>query len=270
MGNDYSEIIDAMVWSYSRISTFAQCKYSFYLKYIVDDESEYLPEGNYWAEVGSFMHEILEKIFKNELSPDDAITFFVDNFDNRVLYKTSQSTMDNTYDACINYLSSEDFWWVKECEILGVEQEVSISIFDYKFTGYIDLVLQNKHTGDIILVDHKSAAYPLSANGQRVLKNHAKSFESYTKQMYLYSNAIRQLYGKFPKYIVWNHFKAGRMVKIAFDPEEYDASIKWFIDTIESIKNERDYQENVDYFYCHNLCAFRNSCEYNQYPNKSE
>lgn len=270
MSNEYSDKIDSMVWSYSRLSTFEQCKYSFYLKYIVEDESEYLAEGNYWAEVGSFMHEILEMIFKKEMNPEDAVEYFVEHYDDRVLYKTAKSIMKKTYDACIDYLTSEDYWWIKECEILGVEQVVNLEIDGHKFTGYIDLLLRNKHTGDIILMDHKSATYPLSAKGDRVLKNHSKSFESYRKQMYLYCHAVKQLFGEYPRCIVWNHFKAGSMVKIEFDQTEYDATIRWFIDTISAIKREQDYPETIDYFFCHNLCDFRNSCEYNKYSDKVE
>ena len=50
-------------WSYSRTACFANCKYEYYLKYILKDDEMYLPEGNYYSEVGSFMHDILAKIF---------------------------------------------------------------------------------------------------------------------------------------------------------------------------------------------------------------
>ncbi len=268
--NDNETKIADMVWSYSRLSTFEQCKYAFYLKYLVANDNEYLAEGNYWAEVGSFMHEILERIFKKELSLDDAPTYFIDHYNDFVLYKTSPTIMKRTYDACLDYLASEDLWWVKECEVLGVELEMHFEVSGFPFVGYIDLLLRNRHTGELILVDHKSAAYPLSAKGDRVLKNHEKSFDSYRKQMYLYCHAIKQKYGQFPAHIVWNHFKAGKMVRIPFNKDEYDEAIRWFSDTIHAIKAEHDYSETQDYFYCHNLCDFRNSCEYKLYSDKAE
>lgn len=268
--SDYAEKIAAMVWSFSRLSTFDQCKYSFYLKYIIDNDDEYLAEGNYWAEVGSFMHEILEKIFKGELKQEDSTQYFVDHYDDRVLYRASKSIMSKTYAACISYLETEDFWWIRECEIIGVERNFEITVSGYKFTGYIDLLLRNKHTGALILLDHKSAAYPLTAKGDRVLKANEKSFASYGRQMYLYCHAVKELYGEFPVYIVWNHFKAGRMVKISFNQDEYEEAMKWFLDTIAAIENEQDFPETLDYFYCHNLCDFRNSCEYKHYSDKAE
>lgn len=57
--SEYKDDIDKMRWSYSRLTSFEHCKYEFYLNYIVNDDEEYLSEGNFYAEVGSFVHEIL-------------------------------------------------------------------------------------------------------------------------------------------------------------------------------------------------------------------
>ena len=81
--------------------------------------------------------------------------------------------------------------------------------------------------------------------------------------MYLYSHAVKQIYGEFPKEIRWNHFKdGGKFATINFLQNEYDEVIKWFKNTIHSIQNEDDFEPSLEYFYCSNLCNFRNSCEY--------
>lgn len=263
--NDYEYKINQMVWSYSRLSTFEQCRYSFYLKYIVENDDEYLAEGNYWAEVGSFMHEILERVFKGEMCIDDAAEYFVNHYDDYVLYDTKSSIMEKTYDACLSYLEEEDLSWLDEYEVIGVELEVEFKIEGHPFKGFIDLLLKHKETGELVVLDHKSAAYPLSSKTGKLLKANEKSFISYKKQMYLYCNAVNQLYGRFPKWIVWNHFKAQKFVTIPFDQKEYDQAIAWFVDTIQCIREEKDFPETMDYFYCHNLCEFRNSCEYKLY-----
>lgn len=263
--NDYEDKISNMVWSYSRLSAFEQCRYSFYLKYIVEDEDTYLAEGNYWAEVGSFMHEILEKVFKGEMDIEDAASYFIDHYDENVFYTAKNSIMNNAYEACIKYLEEEDLSWLEYFEILGVELEVIFKIKGYQFKGYIDLLLRNKETGDIVVLDHKSAAYPFSEKTKKLLKAHEKSFLSYEKQMYLYSNAVYQLYGRFPKWIAWNHFKAQKFAIIPFDIDKHREATQWFIDTIHTIENEKEFKETMDYFYCHNLCEFRNSCEYKLY-----
>lgn len=254
--------IKNMVWSYSRISAFAQCKYSFYLKYIIGDDELYLAEGNYYAELGSFMHAILEKIFKNELQLESAVDYFAEHYDENVLYTASESTMTKSYEACIYFLENLDLSELDKYEILGVEKEFTITSRGHNFKGFIDLLLRNKETGEIVLVDHKSAKYPLSKKTGKVLKSSEEVFESYKHQMYLYSNAIKQEYGAFPSYIAWNHFKENEVSVIHFDQKEYKKAMTWFFRMINSIEKEQDFTENVDWFYCSNLCDFRASCEY--------
>lgn len=173
--SDYRAKIDSMVWSYSRLTLFAQCKYAFYLKYLLEDNNEYIAEGNYFAEVGSFVHEILAMIFNGELSIDDAAQYFVDNFDDHVFYSTKQKVMDKTFEACANYFCEVSFDWLKDFDVLGVEEKNNFTIGNYAFIGFIDLLLRDKESGDIILIDHKSAGYPLKKSG-KVLKSHEASF----------------------------------------------------------------------------------------------
>lgn len=265
----YYDLIHNMRWSYSRLSLFEQCKYAFYLKYILNNDDLYLAEGNYYAEVGSYVHSILEKILNGSMSLDESPEYYMQNFDENVLYKTRQSTMDKTYETCANYFAELDLSWLKDYNIIGVEKKVETTIDGHSFIGFIDLLIQNKTTSDIVIVDHKSAAYPFKKDGKSVLKKSEKSFESYKKQMYLYANAVYQLYGKYPTEMWWNHFKDGKIAKIKFDKDDYDKSISWFNETIKKAEDETEFDGNFDFFHCINLCDFRNSCEYCQY-NRSE
>ena len=261
--SEYKELIDKMRWSYSRLTSFEHCRYGFYLAYIVKDEELYPNESNYYAEVGTFVHKILEKVFKKEMSIDDAPRYFIDHFDECVCETTKESTMQSTYYSCLEYLSEEDFSWIDGYEILGVELKCEFEIDNYPFVGFIDLLLRDKADGEYVIVDHKSAAYPLKKNGG-VKKNQEKSFLTYKRQMYLYAYAVYLKYGKFPKELWWNHFKVNERVKIKFSMEDYEEAIRWFRYQIYLIQREEEYEPNKDYFYCNNLCSFRNSCEYNE------
>lgn len=253
-----------MVWSYSRLTAFAQCKYQFYLKYIVADDDQYLPEGNYYAEVGSFVHSILEMVFKNQLSVDEAGWYFAEHFDDNVLYKTRKNLMDKRYEACANYFADLDLDWLKDCEILGVEKQIDVCVDGYRFTGFIDLLVRDKVTGNIILIDHKSSKVPVSKTG-KLLKASEASFTSYKHQMYLYALYVKQEYGEYPAYIAWNHFAdGGEIVSLPFSEKEMSDAKEWFLSTIHDIEEEESFEETQDFFYCHNLCDFRNSCEYNK------
>lgn len=262
MNNEYKKKIDDMVWSYSRITCYDQCPYSFYLDYIIDDDNEYLSEGNYYAEVGSYVHSILEMIFKGELSVDDASEYYMNHFDENVMYTTKQSIMDKTYEMCADYFASVDFDWLKDYEILGVEKEIHVEIGDYQFKGYIDLLLRNKSTNDITIVDHKSSSYPFKKDGKTVLKKSENDFAKYTKQMYLYCKAVYDEYGEYPKWIIWNHFKDQKTARIEFNQQDYEKSLKWFVDVIKKIYKDCDFEANIEFFFCTHICNFRSSCEY--------
>lgn len=260
--SNYKDEINKMEWSFSRLSNFDQCKYCFYLRYILRDFDTYPNDSNFWAENGSLVHETLEKIFSGEISAEDAVTYYVDHFESDIFYKTKDTTMRRTFEICSDYFAETDFKWISGYDILGIEEKVELEIEGHKFLGYIDLLLRRKDNGKIILLDHKSGNYFFKKDGN-VKKHMEHSFNSYRKQMYLYCHAVRQIYGKFPDLIVWNHFKdGGKFSIIPFKEEEYKETLDWFVDTINRISEEEEFNPTLDFFYCVNLCSFRKSCEY--------
>lgn len=260
--SEYKEQIDKMRWSYSRLSNFDTCKYCFYLNYIINNDDEYLSEGNFYAEVGSFVHEILAMIFDGKLTQKAAAKYFKKNFNKNIFYNVKQSTKKKTYELCANYLQNGDFSWIENYEILGVELENEFNLNGYRFVCFIDLLLRDKRDGRIVVLDHKSSPYPFKKNGE-VKRNSEKSFSHYKKQMYIYCHAIREMFGEFPKEITWNHFKEmGEFATIPFDENEYRETMEWLEDTIHIIEEEENFDPTLDYFFCKNLCNFRASCEY--------
>lgn len=265
--SQYTEDVKKMQWSYTRLSSFLHCKYGFYLNYIVKDDDAYPNEGNFWSDAGTYFHDILAQIFTGKLSPDDAPQYFIDHYSDNVFYTTYPRTMEKSYESCATYLSIVDFSKLKDYDIQGVEIPVNFQESGYNFIGYIDLLLQQKQTGDIILVDHKSGEYPLRQNGEPK-ERQKEIYDGYKKQMYLYSRAIREKYGKYPKTIAWNHYRDGKVNAIPWNEKEYADTMTWFIDTIHAIENETEYAPRDNCWFCQNLCNFRNSCEYHLEANE--
>lgn len=251
-----------MIWSYSRLASFENCKYEFYLNYILRDFDNYPKEDNFYAEVGRYVHKILEMIFNKELTLEEAAAYYVENFDDNVFAQTSASTMERTFETCADYFAEVDFDWLANYEILGVEKEVRFEIGGYRFVGYIDLLLRDKRDGRIVIVDNKSSEYPFRSDG-KIYARAKKNFEKYKKQMYLYCHAVNAEYSEFPKEITWNHFKdGGLLATIPFDEKEYSQTLEWLLDTISRIEKEEEFEPSMNFFYCKNLCGFRSSCEY--------
>ena len=244
------------------MTCFDHCKYEFYLNYIIHDDEQYLSEGNYYAEVGSYVHQILAMIFNGELKVEDAVQYYIDHYDENVFYKAKESTMDKNYMLIAEYFAELELDWYEQYDIVGVELETKFKVEDYDFIGYIDLLLRDKKDGKFVVLDHKSSPYPFTKSGS-IKKNSQGSFELYKKQMYLYCHAVKQLYGDFPKEMTWNHFKdKGQLATIPFVKSEYQETMKWFWDSLKEIEQEKDFEPTEEFFYCNNLCNFRNSCEY--------
>lgn len=144
-------------------------------------------------------------------------------------------------------------------EVLGVEKEVRFKLDGYDFIGFIDLLLRDKETGEITILDHKSASIKILKNGN-ISKSDQQHFREFVRQLMLYSKAVMEEYGRVD-YLEWNMFKDMNRIKIPWTPEDYDEATKWAIDTIHDIEKETEWNPSPDQFFCCNLCGL-DFCEY--------
>lgn len=255
----YVKLLDNMTWSFSRLHSWEQCPYLFYLKYIEKREGE----SNYFASNGKCMHEVFEAIFKNKITLNECTTFYADNYE-LICEKAKQSTMDSTYEKCMDYLCTIQEINLEKYEIIGVELKLDFKIGKYKFVGYADLVIKNKDSGEIILVDHKQATHFMKKNGTP-LKNQLENFLAYRNQMYIYCKGLKECLNINVDKIVWHHFKDnGELTVIPFVEEEYERTMKWVIETIGKIKKDNAFINKSSYLMCSCLCDYRNDCEYQE------
>lgn len=253
----YVKQLNNMTWSFSRLHSWEQCPYAFYLKYIEKRDGE----SNYYAANGKCMHEVLEAVLKNDIPIDECTQLYADKYD-LICEKTKQSTMDSTYEKCMDYLCEIDDIDSEKYEIIGVELKLDFKIGKYKFVGYADLVIKNKGSGEVILIDHKQATHFMKKDGTP-LKNQLENFLSYRHQMYIYCKGLKECLGIDVDKIVWNHFKEiNELTIIPFNQEEYDETMQWAVDIIEKIKKDKGFESNKSFVMCSSLCDYRNDCEY--------
>lgn len=193
---DNSFILDNMVFSYSNLSTFCNCKNEWRLNYLECEEKK----ENVYAQFGSFCHKILEMFENEELKRDECLPYFEEYFDDNVtenvLYPTG-TAKDKLYAVGVEYFSGGlDSLPISKYKVLGVEYECKFQIEQYNFIGYIDLLMEDSD-GNIIILDHKSAEYPYGKNG-KPKKSSIDKIEGYKRQLYLYAKAIYDKYGKYP------------------------------------------------------------------------
>jgi hypothetical protein len=260
--SEYKEDLDMMTFSFSRVNSFTQCRYQWYLKYIEKRDGI----QNFYAAFGKFCHEILEMYANGELTKEEMPRYYEEYYQDKVvdcIIDTQEKQVDKYFELGLSYFSDCDLD-LDRYEILGIELKCEFEVNGIPFLGYIDLLLRDKDTQEIILIDHKSSEYPLGKRG-KVKKAKEQNYLDYKRQLYLYCIDVKNNYGVFPDKLAWNYFKEKQWLIIPFIQEEFDEAKQWVSDTISQIYDETDYDANQQYFYCNNLCEFRYDCEYKDY-----
>ena len=249
-----------MLWSFSRLNAFYNCPYEWRLHYIENNKGI----GSFFGQFGSFVHKILEMYAKEELSLFELSQYYEDNFWLEVTFDAPPNKFvdirQSYYDKGLDYLNNIDLI-TDGYDVLGVEKEVRFKIGGYDMIGYIDLLLREKSTGKIIILDHKSASIKFLKNG-KVSKADQKHVREFIRQLCLYAIPVIEEYGRVDE-LWWNLFKDRKWLKMSWTLEDHNEAIKWASDTIELIRKETAWLPNPDYYYCHYLCGQReNACEY--------
>jgi len=236
-------------YSFSGLNSFYTCPYAYYLHYIEKREEI----DNAFNLYGSFVHEILEKYFKGELELFELADYYEEHFDEKVPLDFPPNAFvdlgQTYYDNGLAYL--ESFEGLDGYEVLGVELEFTIPIFDgYALHGFIDLLLKDPR-GDIVIMDHKSKKKFTSKEEK----------EKYARQLFLYALYVHEHYGRWPKRIVFNTFRSQKYVKIQFTEEALQEALNWAKETIEAIESTTEWNACPSEFFCDHICGYRESCE---------
>lgn len=263
-------IISMMLWSYSRLNSFYTCPYEWHKIYIEGVKQAESAQ----AQFGTFFHSILEKYAKGELDIFELCQYYEDHFDEEITCDFPPNKYvdmrQKYYEEGLDYLANINLN-LDDYEVLGVERKVSFEIGGYNMVGFIDLLLRDKQSGEIIILDHKSAKIGVLKKGGIAKKDKAH-FESFKKQLYLYAKPVLEEYGIVDK-LRWNLFRDQRFIEIPFDRKEYEEALAWALDTIKRIETETEWginEEMIDAinnekyppFFCVNLCGYKYECPY--------
>lgn len=246
MQGEYSYLISLMTWSYSRLRAYEDCGYGFFLNYIEEEEET----KHFYAEYGSLIHRILEQFYSGAITKEQALSMFMTGFVLDLPDEVKPSIAENYYQQGKEYLSS--LAMPKE-KIVGVEERLNFKVGDYSFVGFVDLLLEDD---GLIIQDHKSRIL------RRGTEKQNEEFDSFTKQLYLYSAGIKQRYGQLPKKLRFNCFRNGTLLEEVFNKNKYKETIQWALDTIKKIEQESTWKPSLEWFKCKYICGFSDSCEY--------
>lgn len=249
----YKPLIDDMVWSYSRLDAYEDCPYRWFLKYL----KKYKETDKFYATYGAFIHKILERHYKGELTKDNMLMEFLTNFSKEVRgVRPKETTVQKYIEQGSEYLAS---FTPLPFEMIEVEYKVNFDIDGIPFVGFIDFL--GKEDGEYIIVDNKSRDLkPRSGRSRLTAKD--KELDDMLKQLYLYSAAISQEFGKYPKELCFNCFRTGTLIREPFNIEAYNRTIKWAKERIKKISEDTEFNPNRDFFACRYICGVSDNCIY--------
>lgn len=239
-------IIDGLTWSYSKLTSYETCPYLFNQIYLEKSVEE---RDNAFAQFGSCCHNLLERYYKGELDSWELESKYRQEIVNAVTEPfPSENMAISYYTGGLEYFKEfrDPFQGRK---VLEVEEKFKGTIYGQRFTGVIDLVVQDE---GIIIIDHKSK------------KNFSTSKEhlKYLRQLYLYAEHIKQKFGEYPKQMMFNMFRSNQLVVAEFDPEEAKRVEEWATKTIQSVRADDKMEALPNWFFCNRLCGISAYCEH--------
>ena len=250
----YSAIIDGMTWSYSRLTCFESCPYSFLLKYIMHTKQEDL----FFSEFGKLIHQIIGMTMEGFLDKGDAVEYYCRKFPECTRCGVPNSNISTSY-------FQSGLAYVKAMELppnpIVIERRGSFEIDNKSFVGIIDCAyLEN---GKMILQDHKSHDLKPRSGREKPTKSDIE-LDRYLRQLYIYSALFKDWTGEYPDVLRFNCYRTQTEISEEFDPEVLKSVLNWASLLAERIIDNDDWSPNIDYWKCRYLCDVNQECEYHQ------
>jgi len=255
-------IIENIRFSYSSITTYETCPYSFKLTYI--DKCDRI--DNFYGQYGNLIHDTMYQFFAGNLDTFELSGYFRDNYVERMsaIPPSYPAGMEEKYkESALEFFDNFEFDKSK-FDILLNEEKVEFEFDEgFMFVGKPDLVLFDKEKGNFLLVDYKtSAPYKIDKRNNRETAD-KKKLDGYYKQMYIYTYALRN-YKFIPidNIVLW-FTRPSRKVSIKWNESEEENSVEWLHKIINKIKvDEKFIYNNSNAYFCNQLCSVRESCEF--------
>jgi hypothetical protein len=154
--------------------------------------------------------------------------------------------MDNWCNDACKFFANFKGW---RTEAVWIEEHIEIDRGTFKFQGYVDR-LSVLPSGDYSMQDYKcSKVYT------------GETLREKARQMYLYSAAVKERFGVFPKNLIFMHFRQNAPVIIPFKEADYFEAWEWAAKTVAEIEAyEGDYPLTNNGYFCKAICNYRNDC----------
>lgn len=253
----YDLTIEAMEWSYSRLSAFEDCPYLWFQRYICEIPGQ----SKFFAQYGSLMHSILQQYLTGALRKDELVSYFLSHFVTDISDKAPSHKLHMNYlEQGRQYLKTLSF---PARKVIKVEDKMMFQFAGHPFIGFLDLLSEDEH-GKLYITDHKSRALKPRSNRKKPTLGDIE-LDKYLRQLYIYASAVYQMYGRYPDYLEFNCFRTGTWICEPFKEERLDEVEVWATKLIDEITATNDWHANLDFWFCKQLCDVATECEYEEF-----
>ena len=210
MGRDYKFRNDKTgkeVFSFSKLSTFCTCNYSYYLSYIKHVKSK----DSIYGKMGTIAHECSQDLVEGKIDNDEAIDKFETNLDDAInvldLRFPTEKSGENFQECIVHFLEN----YKPDIKKYDIEKGFDVLIGNTKtlVMGFIDLIIYNDD-GTVDVVDYKTSS-----------KFNKHDFEKKKMQLIIYAKSlmeegykINRLYFNMLKYctIKWDEINSKKQL----------------------------------------------------------
>ena len=241
---DNSFLLDAMDWSYSRVSSFDQCPHMFDLTYLqCKDRIE-----NAFAQWGSLGHSLFERYFRQQIELWDMSRLYESEYPTVISERFPFPRLEESYyERGFEYFNDFPGQIGDEVEILGIEERYHSTLGGRPVVGVIDLIPRNK--SGLIVCDHKSRGKWKSKEERR----------KYLRQLNIYAIRLKEKYGEWPTELWFNKFREGCLDREPFSEIAAQEDRDW-LRSIDNIYKAESFPAKPDRFFCDYLCSVREHC----------
>ncbi len=247
------------VYSHSKIETFEQCKLKFKYRYI----DKIIPEiaKSIESHLGSVVHKTLEWLYSNVMnkttpSINEIISFYSakweEDYSPDMSIVNQTLTVEDYFNKGVKFLAD---YYIKHRPFtdntIAIEKKIELDLDETgekKLIGFIDRLVENLENNEIEIHDYKTSNSILS---KEKIEN--------SRQLALYSLAIKKLFGKDKKVcMVWHFLAHDIKICLRRTNEELENLRKEVIELINEIEKTKDFPAKKSVL-C-SWCEYRSIC----------
>jgi len=217
-------------------------------------------DGNAFSDYGLLVHETLEKFFRDELQAFELSDYYLDNYDRMMVHPfpgfiDGKKYLEQGWQFFNNFSFDKDKY-----EVLIIEDKIDVDLEKYNLVVKPDLVLKDKETGRVILMDYKTSVL---WKNSKIAKKDKEKLEGYKKQMNLYSKYLRTIGVNVDECWLWFvRQETDQIYKFDILSEDEEILQSWIDETVEKINEEEEFPPTINNFFCRELCSVSQFCKY--------